>query len=126
MAQAPGGIPLSSGGRAPADGKMPDAAGLVANCTGTHARAGGYPHRTRAPELFTPGEPCDIVAKEDGVIVSVTALEGIAKVQAGQTVKRVMCSFPAISSARKGKTAPYRPVARLSLRSTSRAAILFL
>ena len=67
--------------------QMPDAAGLVANRTGTTLELEVIP-TVPAPELFTPGEPCDIVAKEDGVIVSVTALEGIAKVQAGQTVKK--------------------------------------
>lgn len=67
--------------------QMPDAAALVANRTGTTLELEVIP-AVPAPELFTPGEPCDIVAKEDGVIVSVTALEGIAKVQAGQTVKK--------------------------------------
>lgn len=67
--------------------QMPDAAGLVANRTGTTLELEVIP-AVPAPELFTPGEPCDIVAKEDGVILSVTALEGVAKVQAGQTVKK--------------------------------------
>ena len=67
--------------------QLPDAAALVANRTGTTLELEIIP-TVPAPELFTPGEPCDIVATEDGVIVSVTALEGIANVEAGQTVKK--------------------------------------
>ena len=104
--------------------KMPDAAGLVANRTGTTLELEVIP-TVPAPELFTPGEPCDIVAKEDGVTFPLPRWKALPRCRPANGKKGVMCSFPAISSARKGKTAPYRPVARLSLRSTSRAANCF-
>lgn len=67
--------------------KLPDAAGLLANRTGTTLTLEIIP-TVPAPEIHTPGEPCDIVANQDGVIVSVTALEGVPQVKQGQAVKK--------------------------------------
>ncbi len=98
----------------------------MANRTGTTLELEVIPHRTRARIVY-PGEPCDIVAKEDGVIVSVTALEGIAK-GAGRTndKKRVIMLISGNIIREEGekphRTGPWRGYRR----STSRAAILFL
>lgn len=67
--------------------QLPEAAGLLANRTGTTLSLEIIP-AVPAPELFAPGAPCDIVAAEDGVVQSITALEGVAKVKQGQTVKK--------------------------------------
>ena len=63
--------------------QLPEAAGLLANRTGTTLSLEIIP-AVPAPELFAPGAPCDIVAAEDGVVQSITALEGVAKVKQGR------------------------------------------
>lgn len=41
-----------------------------------------------SPQMVQPGEPCDIVASRDAVIVSVIPLEGLAEVEAGDVVQK--------------------------------------
>ncbi len=64
---------------------LPDAAALVANRTGATLELEVIPV-VPAPELHVPGESCDQVANQAGIIESCVALEGVSQVAAGQSV----------------------------------------